>query len=227
MLHPEQYLLNIRRLFAAHGNPAVAEGQMNYMRNQFEFFGLKAPEWMALAKNAFQEWGMPQEEDIKTIARLCYEDEHREMQFFAIEMVQRELKKQPEDFFDFLEELITAKSWWDTVDWLAKIAGEHFRRFPHLTQPVTERWMESGNIWLQRSAIIFQLRFREKTDARLLFTYILRVAGSKEFFLQKGAGWALREYSKTDPEAVRDFVRQHPLAPLTKREALKWLNRQL
>lgn len=213
-------------MFASAGDPVVAQGQMKYMRNQFEFFGLKAPQWMALAKATFQEWGIPQGNELKILVRLCYEDDHRELQFFSIEMVQRALKQEPENFIDFLEELITTKPWWDTVDWLAKIAGEHFRRFPHLTRPVTERWMQSGNIWLQRSAIIFQLMYREKTDTALLFDYILRIANSKEFFLQKGAGWALRELSKTDPDAVTRFVQKHALAPLTKREALKWLSRK-
>ena len=81
--------------------------------------------------------------------------------------------------------------------------------------------MDSGYLWLQRVCMIFQLTYKDKTDQDLMFRYILRVAGSKEFFLQKGAGWALRQYSKTNPEAVRAFVEQHRLAPLTRREAMR------
>jgi 3-methyladenine DNA glycosylase AlkD len=226
MQSPEQYLTQVKSRFLEHGNPDTAEGQMNYMRNQFAFYGLKSPQWTALAKQLYQELGIPQGEDLKTLARLCFEDDYREIQYFAIEMVQRALPRQPEDFIDVLQELITTKSWWDTVDWLAKLAGEHFRRFPRLTRPLTEQWMQSGNFWLQRSALIFQLKYKDRTDSGLLFGYILRLAGSKEFFIQKGAGWALREYSKTNPEAVRRFVQENAaLAPLTKREALKWMSR--
>lgn len=225
-ISPEVYYQNIRDIFQAAGQPEVAEGQANYMRNQFEFFGLKMPAWTALAKTYFKEWGYPQSEDLKTVVRLCLQDDHREMHYFGLELTQRQLKKQPADFIDFLEELITTKSWWDTVDWLAKLAGIHFQRFPDQLKAVTRRWMDSGNIWLQRSAIICQRFFKEATNAELLFEYILEVADSDEFFLQKGAGWALREYSKVAPEEVAEFIAQHSLAPLTNREGMKWINRK-
>ncbi len=224
LLSPAEYSRKVIDLFRQKGDPERAQGQMWYMRYKFEYFGLKAPEWMALAKNLFAEYGIPEGEALKEMARLCYEDDHREANYFAIQMVQKVLKKQPEDFIDFLEELIVTKSWWDTSDWLAsKLAGMHFQRFPALIKPVTERWMASGNMWLQRSAIIFQLKFKAATDTAMLFDYIRRVADSKEFFLQKGAGWALREYSKTDPDTVAQFIRDTALAPLTKREGMKWI----
>jgi 3-methyladenine DNA glycosylase AlkD len=142
-------------------------------------------------------------------------------------MVEKVVKKQPEGFIDFIQELITTKSWWDTVDWISKFVGIYFQRFPHLVKPVTERWMASGNIWLQRVCLIFQLSLKDKTDFALMCDYILRLADSKEFFIQKGAGWALRQYSKLNPVAVTGFIETHPqLAPLTKREGLKWLKNQ-
>ena len=147
------------------------------------------------------------------------------MQYFGLETVQKALKTQSPEFIDFLEELILTKSWWDTVDWIAKLVGIHFRQFPDLIKPVTERWMDSGNIWLQRVSMIFQLMYKEKTDAELMFGYIRRLSGSKEFFIQKGAGWALRQYSKTNPDAVLHFVENNKVAPLTKREALKWIKK--
>lgn len=222
-LTPAEYRDQVVTLFQQKGDPDRAQGQMWYMRYQFEYFGLKAPEWMALAKALFAKHGIPEGGALIKTARLCYEDDHREANYFAIEMVQKVLKKQDENFIDFLEELIVTKSWWDTVDWLAKLAGLHFQRFPHQILPVTERWMNSDNMWLQRSAIIFQLKFKSQTNSELLFTYIRRVADSKEFFLQKGAGWALREYSKTAPDVVLEFIKNNALAPLTRREGLKWI----
>ncbi len=198
---------------------------MAYMRHQFEFFGLKAPVWLALAKEIHGTAGLPEGDDLKTLARLCFADDHREMHYFALETVQKTLKKQPAEFLDFLEELIVTRSWWDTVDWLAKLVGMHLLRFPELRQPATARWLASGNMWLQRVSIIFQLTYRSKTDTTLMFHNILQLADSAEFFIQKGAGWALRQHSKTDPEAVQNFVAKHRLAPLTRREALKWINK--
>lgn len=227
MLTPEEYLQHVKTIFQAAGDPGRAQGQMAYMRNQFEFYGLKAPEWAALSKQIFINKGIPQGAELKTLARLCMDDEYRELNYFALEMIQKVQKKQPEEFIMFFEELITTRSWWDTVDWLAKLVGIHFRRFPQLIGPVTERWMASGNMWLQRVCLIFQLPYKEKTDAELLFGYILELKDSKAFFIQKGAGWALRQYSKTDPEAVVAFIEAHPqLAPLTKREGMKWINKK-
>ena len=220
-LTPRQYLEAVKKLFHEAGQPEVAEGQARYMRNQFEFYGLKMPAWTALAKDFFKANGLFDGAELKTFARLCFEDDYREIQYLGLEMVQRRLKKQEEDFIYFLEELIQSKSWWDTVDWLNKLTGIHFKRFPHLIKPVTEKWIASGNIWLQRVCLIFQLTYKQDTNQDLLFDYVLRLAHSDEFFIQKAAGWALRQYSRYEPEAVTTFINSHQLAPLTKREGLK------
>lgn len=212
-----------RALFRDHGDPAVAQGQMAYMRNQFEFFGLKMPAWTALAKQLHQELGIPTGEELHELAQLCFADEHRELHYYALQTVEKALKKQSAEFINVLEELILTNSWWDTVDWIAKLVGLHFKKYPELIVPVTTRWMDSGELWLQRVCLIFQLSYKENTDQALLFGYIRRVAGSKEFFLQKGAGWALRQYARINPDAVRNFVQGEKLAPLTRREALKHL----
>lgn len=223
MLQPADYYRFVRDTFQTHGKPEVAQGQMAYMRHQFEYFGLKMAAWTALTKEIIKTEGLPDGAPLQELARLCFADEHREMQYFALECVQRSLKKQPPEFIDFLEALIRTKSWWDTVDWIAKLVGLHFRRYPELIRPVSEGWMASGHLWLQRVCLIFQLTYKDKTDTALLFGYIRQVADSKEFFLQKGAGWALRQYSKTNPEAVRQFLAETKVAPLTRREGSKYV----
>jgi len=223
MLSPADYYHLVRDTFHAHGDPNIAQFQMAYMRYQYEYFGLKMPAWTALTKEIHRAHGLPEGTDLQELARLCFDDEHREMQYFAIETLQKALIKQPAEFIDFLEEIILEKSWWDTVDWIAsKLVGAHFRRYPDLILPVTERWMASGQLWLQRTCLIFQLTYKDNTDADLLFRYIRQVADSKEFFLQKGAGWALRQYSKTDPTAVRHFLDNTRVSPLTRREGGKY-----
>jgi 3-methyladenine DNA glycosylase AlkD len=221
---PETYTALIRTVFRDKGRPETARGQMAYFKNQFPFFGLKMPEWTALTKIHFEKYGIPEGPDLDAVIRLCFADEYREMHYFALEMTQRSLKKQPAEWINMLEELIVTHSWWDSVDWIAKLVGAHFLRFPELIIPVTARWMASGNFWLQRVCLIFQLKYREKTDAALLFQYVAMVAGEKEFFLRKGAGWALRQYSRTDPDAVRAFIERTPVSPLTRREALRLLD---
>jgi 3-methyladenine DNA glycosylase AlkD len=216
----------VSRTYTDKGNPLHAEAQARYMKYKFAFYGLKAPEWLALTKDWFKTHGAPKSGlELDDLVQLCYEDDHREMQYFAIEALQKRLKEQPENYIEQLEYCITNKSWWDTVDWLAKLVGMHFKRYPHLIVPTTERWMASGNIWLQRVSIIFQLFYKTETNTDLMFRYILQVAHDKEFFLRKGAGWALRQHTRTDPEIIRTFVAKHEkmLSPLTKKEALRLL----
>ncbi len=219
---PQEYYQYVKTIFRREGNPETARGQKAYMRDKFEFYGLKTPERTALSKTIFRDKGIPTGTGLIHLIRLCVNDEYRELNYFGLEMAERALKKQTEDFIHFLEELLTTRSWWDTVDYLSKFVGIHFLRFPELKIPVTEAWMASGNIWLQRVCLIFQLSYKEETDTRLMFRYILQLQNSGEFFIQKGAGWALRQYSKNEAEAVIQFIKNNPgLAPLTKREGLK------
>lgn len=223
-MSPEKYFTELKEQLLRQGNPETAEKQSKYMRNKFEYIGLKAPQWMAISKLYFKENGLFDGEELKTFARLCFEDEYREMNYIGLQMVEKKIKKQPENFIEFLEELVLSRSWWDTVDWVNKLVGIHFRRYPSLIIPVTEHWMESENIWLQRICMIFQLTYRDKTDFELMKKYILEVADSSEFFLQKGAGWSLRQYSKTNGAAVKKFIEENPhLSSLTKKEGMKWL----
>lgn len=218
------YLTGVQALFQQNGDPVRAQGQMQYMRNQFEYYGLRNSEMRTLSRQIIAEKGVPQGEALKELIRLCFESEYREVHYFALELVEKAHKKQPPEFINFLEELGCTRSWWDTVDWIVKYIGFHFKKYPNLVLPVTERWMQSGNIWLQRVCLIFQLSYKDRTDFELMKKYILQLAGSKEFFLQKGAGWALRQYAKTHATAVVEFIGNNPqLAPLTKREGLKWL----
>jgi 3-methyladenine DNA glycosylase AlkD len=123
-----------------------------------------------------------------------------------------------------IDQLITTLSWWDTVDWLAPhLAGKIFLRHPALMEEVTGRWIADDNLWRQRSALIFQLHYKAATREDLLFDYVRQRAGSEEFFVQKGAGWALRQYSKIAPERVQAFLREQSLPALTRREGAKWL----
>jgi 3-methyladenine DNA glycosylase AlkD len=132
------------------------------------------------------------------------------------------LKQTPVEWIELFEELIIQKSWWDTVDALAAWqVGYYFSKYPEKIQPYTNKWMSNGNIWLQRTCLIFQLKYKEKTDFELLKSFINPLSGSKEFFIQKAIGWALREYSKLFPQEVMEFAGNQPMAKLSYREATR------
>ena len=217
-----QYIQKLGKVYLQHGNPTDAEGMSRYMKEQFPYYGIKTPQRRALAATFIAEHGLPEGEALKTLCRACFESEYREMHYFVGDALSKRLKTLDVSFLDVFEELIGVNSWWDSVDFLApKLAGGLFLRFPEQIAPYTDRWIESDNFWYQRAAIIFQLGYKQKTDAQRLFKNVLRRADSKEFFVQKGAGWALREYSKVNPEAVMTFVQSHKLPALTTREAIR------
>lgn len=223
-LRPAAYVALIREKFAAAGDPERAEGQMRYMRNRYAYYGLKAPEWIAILRDVFAEHGMYEGKDLIRFAELCFQEECREMFYAGVQMIDKQLKKLPAEFIQFFEKAIVSGDWWDTVDWINKLVGIHFMRYPELQKPVVRKWIASKNIWLQRVAILHQLKYKEKTDVKLLYEMILARKDSTEFFVQKGAGWVLREYAKTNPKSVMAFIKAHPELPaLTKREALKHL----
>ncbi len=225
ILEPEAYVSLIREVFLAKGDPVRAEQQRAYMRHQFDYCGLRAPEWMALLKTIFTAHGTFTGKDLKKFVEVCYAQEYRELHYAGLEMMQRRLKEQSASWIRVLERCIQTESWWDTVDWLAKLTGMHFKRFPEWQHLYAYQWIRSDNLWLQRVAIIHQLFYREETDEKLLFDMIRYQEGNKEFFIQKACGWALRQYAKTKPGRVRWFIDHHPVSALALREARKQLNR--
>lgn len=226
-ISPEQYRQILVETFVNAGDPFRAEQQRAYMKDQFEYCGLGAPQWMALARELFATYGLFTGKPLERFVMLCFDQEYREVQYVAIEMMQRRIGEQNKTWIRVLEKCITTNSWWDTVDWLAKLVGMHFKRFPELQHTYANKWMDSGHMWLQRVAIIHQLFYRETTDEKLLFEMITRVADSKEFFLRKACGWALRQHAKVNPQKVLAFVQKQELSGLTVREAMKQVNKMI
>ncbi|MGB6269221.1 MAG: DNA alkylation repair protein, partial [Olleya sp.] len=129
------------------------------------------------------------------------------------------LDKNDITLFEFM---VANKSWWDTVDFIAvKLIGAYFKVFPDSRKVYIDKWLTSNNIWLQRSALLFQLKYKEAIDEELLAYTINHLLDTKEFFINKAIGWILREYSRTNPEWVLDFVNKTDLNNLSKKEALR------
>ena len=146
---------------------------------------------------------------------------------FAMEFLGKSAKKETENIINLYEFMITTKSWWDTVDYIASnLVGVYFSNYPNHINSITTKWMASNNIWLQRTCLLFQLKYKSKLDTELLNSFIVQLAQSKEFFIQKAIGWILREYSKTNTQFVIDYVSNNNLMPLSNREALLWMNKK-
>lgn len=221
-LSPQEYAKVLRNFLKSHGNPENVKPMEAYMKNQFKFFGIKTPNRRALVKGFFKEIGMPSIEQLEKYIPILWQQPEREVQFTAQEIVGKYMKIATPDKIELYEYMIVNKSWWDTVDYIAIwLVGTLFKNYPEMIDGHVERWMASGNLWLQRTAILFQNNYKEQTNEDLLFSLCERLGSEKEFFIRKAIGWALREYAYTNPQAVLEFVNSHELSPLSKREAIK------
>jgi 3-methyladenine DNA glycosylase AlkD len=224
-MHP--YVLSIHSLFSKHADPDAAAPMKRYMRDQFEYLGLKSQQVGALRKEHLEKHGLPQISDLNVIVRELWALPEREFQYVAIGLLARLEKQLPPEFIETLEYLLVTRSWWDTVDTISTgVLGVHFKRFPDVRETYLSKWRKSDNFWLRRATILFQLNYKSETDFALLCEIIRENLGSKEFFINKAIGWALRQYTRVDPGAVREFVAATPLHPLSAREALKWLEKK-
>ena len=221
-MHP--YTRKIRTLLSGHADPVAAAPMKRYMRDQFEYLGIKSPKMSELLKGFYAAQGLPVAANLDEIVRDLWSLPQREYQYTATGLIRRMEKQIPEDFIETVEYLLVTKSWWDTVDTLAGgTVGAHFKHYTRARWKYLARWRKSENFWLRRVTLLFQLNYKDETDFDLLRELIRENLGSKEFFINKAIGWALRQYARTDPEAVRRFVAEMPLQPLSAREALKHL----
>lgn len=224
-MHP--YLIPLIRAFTGSCDSANAAAMKKYMRGQFEYHGIKSPVRAELQREFLSNHGLPTIKELPAVINEAWELEQREYQYFSMELVLKMIKNTGPDFITVLENMIIKKSWWDTVDFIAAfLAGKWFEMYPGLKDKYIRKWMNSDHIWLQRTCLLFQLKYKKRTDPVLLSSLILRLNGSKEFFINKAIGWALREYSKTNPLWVVEFTTRNKLPNLSHREALKWLERK-
>ncbi len=220
----KEYLTAIETTFLSNKNPEIAKSQKAYMKHKFEFYGLKSPIRKELQKPFLIKQNLPKKEELDLVIKSLWKQPEREVQYFAQELLQKYTKQYEKNDIGLFEYIITKKSWWDTVDYIAStILGSYFLKYPAQRKVYVEKWMASNNMWLQRSAILFQLKYKENVDTEILSYSINSLLGSKEFFINKAIGWSLRQYGKYNPDWVLNFVAKAPLESLSKREAIRLL----
>ncbi|HCS11659.1 MAG TPA: DNA alkylation repair protein [Clostridiales bacterium] len=212
----------IIELFYKNRNQELAVPMAKYMKNNFDFLGMKKPERMELSKEFIKESKKAKEIDWEFIDK-CFELPEREFQYLSITYMDAVKNLFTADDMDKMGELIMTKSWWDSVDAISPIVGYICMKYPHIKEEVIDKWIFSDNIWLKRVSILFQLKYKGKTDTDFLSKAILNNSDTNEFFVDKAIGWALREYSKTNKEWVGNFIENNSLSKLSVKEGSKYL----
>jgi len=198
-----------------------------YMRHRFEFLGVKTPARRAASKPFIAAHAAASGDQLMATARALWQQPEREFHYVAADLLSRRQRTLGAGHLTGVRDLITTNAWWDTVDALAaRVVGPIVQRHPSLAADM-DAWIDDADMWVARSAILHQLTYGKNTDAARLFDYCSRRSADTEFFIRKAIGWALRQYSYADPEAVQGFVdaNRQRLSGLTIREALKQISR--
>ncbi len=204
-------------------NAEVALQMARYMRNQFSFLGIKTPERRAITSPYFKEAKLSQEIDWAFV-EACWNKPYREAQLVAIDYLKDMEKHLVLADIEKIKSLLIKKSWWDTVDGFHRMIGDMALRYPEIEELMIQ-WSLDKNIWLRRIAINHQMLQKEKVDTDLLKEILDNNLGQEEFFINKAIGWMLRDYSKTNPTWVRDYIaaNKEKLSKLSIREGSKYL----
>lgn len=209
---------------AERADPEKADGMQAYMKTDMPFYGVQKPGRKPIMKQLVSRYPPENREEYEDLVLALWKLPHREEKYMALGVATAHKEFIAPDSLSLYRRLIVEGAWWDFVD---EVATHMIRplviRYPKEVWPVVDPWIGDENMWLRRSAILCQVGAKESTDADRLFRFCLARAHESEFFIRKAIGWALREYAKTDPGAVAEFVRTHraELSGLSFREATK------
>jgi 3-methyladenine DNA glycosylase AlkD len=208
-------------------DPHKAIPMAAYMKDVAPFLGITTPERRAALKAAWADLGPIDEPTVGRVARELWSLPEREYQYAACDLIDRQRRRLSAGFLvNPIQQLITEKPWWDSVDSLGNAAVSPVTaRHPELIDVMWE-WLGSGDRWLIRAAIQHQRGRRAETDFDLLYAMCDRFVADREFFIAKAVGWALRDATRWDRTGVQAFVDAHPdLSSVARREAVRGLAR--
>ena len=213
----------LKRKFEESKDKETAISMAKYMRNLFSFYGIPTPKRKAVYKDFLKEEKKLEKIDWELLDQ-CYQDLHREFQYFVCDYLLAMKEYLAYEDIPKLKQFITKKEWWDTIDCFDSVIGEIGLRDSRVDELMLV-WSKEEDFWLRRIAIDHQLNRKEKTNKELLERIIVNNLGSNEFFINKAIGWSLREYSKTNPAWVKNFINRYKdkLDKLSIREASKYI----
>ncbi len=217
----------LQRSLSEEGNNDFAIRMAQYMKNHFPFFGIQSTPRRQISNQWLKKYPINSESDTLSLLKVLWKKDQREFQYIGSDIAKKNKNKLTPKSIPTLEFCIRNKSWWDTVDAIAAHPiGAVVKNYPELLS-LMDRWIEDENMWIRRTALLYQLQYKDHTDQDRLFHYCELRMDESEFFIRKAIGWVLRQYSYIDPDSVIDFVDKWDgrLSNLSKREGLKAIHR--
>ncbi len=211
-----------------HENSEDAISMKNYMKSEILFYGIKTPARKKIYSNLHKKYPLKTFDEWYQVINELWDAQYREERYAALDILGKYNIYHTLRIIPLIEHLIVTGAWWDYVDWISsRVVGDLLDKYPSEMKKTLESWNKSKHMWLRRTSIIAQLRFKEKTDEEMLYLFIKNTAHEEEFFIQKAIGWTLREYAKTNPGSVKNFINSNKLSNLSRREGLKHLNKKI
>ncbi|MHB8383213.1 MAG: DNA alkylation repair protein [Candidatus Binataceae bacterium] len=187
--------------------PAKAPAMAAYMKTSQPFFGVPTPTRAAMFKRMGDQFAPLDQRSYSRSVLALWKLPHREEQYCAISFASQHEQFITPASLPLYERMIREGAWWDFVDDIAvNLVGAVYGNFRAQTRPMIERWIDDEDLWIRRTALLSHLKHKRATNKVQLFRHCLKCAHEPEFFIRKAIGWALRECSKTDPDAVRKFL---------------------
>lgn len=216
-------ITTLENVFNQHANAEIAHKQAAYMKNISLFLGLPKPLRAALQKPIFKAHRLNASQ-LKETVLILWNKEEREYCYAALDLLLMYKKVWTPDYLDLFDEMTQIKPWWDTIDIIAAHCVGHLLKQHPVLKVTMDRWIHDKSLWKRRVALLYQLRYKSATDHTQLVQYYKITMHEREFFIAKAIGWSLREYSKTNPVWVKNFIEEHKqhLARLSIREGGKY-----
>lgn len=214
----------IRAQLRGAADPARAAGAQAYLKSEMPSLGVRVPEVRRIVRAAARERPPGSLQELQsTVLELWRDADWREERYAAIDLTGLRLAAGELSMLPLYEEIIRSGAWWDLVDGVSHRLCELLQTHREDMSPVLLRWSMDPDLWIRRAAITAQLGAKSATDPALLAAVVEPNLADPEFFIRKAIGWALRDYSATDPDWVRDFAERsgEALSPLSRREALR------
>jgi len=228
MIKPQIIFKHLEKEFLKYADRVKARAKQQYMKSTMPFFGISLPDIKKVSKPIFKTFAPENNQEYRDTLLYLFENaKQREFWYAGVTYALRFKTFITQENIDLYVKIIRITQWWDIVDMFASnLVGTSLLDTKSMHM-YANKWIGDDDMWVRRTALIFQLKYKSKTDFDLLTRLILLVAHEKEFFIRKATGWALREYSKTNPTAVKDFIEfnKEVLSGLSIREGLKVINR--
>ncbi|MCP4434497.1 MAG: DNA alkylation repair protein [Actinomycetia bacterium] len=218
---PPGDLAALRETLVAASDPSKAPEMESYLKNQFPMLGVGSVPRRAAQKEFMAAKVSAGPDACVAAAHRLWAEPEREFQYVGCDLLRRVARRLPSSALGDVRELVATKSWWDTVDSLAKVVGTLVTSHPQRRSELDD-WVVDDDMWVARAAILHQLSMKQDADPDLVFRYCEAQIGHSDFFIRKAIGWALRDLARSYPDEVWQFVDSHPdLSPLSVREATK------